>query len=319
MIHRMPSVRALAFTVSLALAAPVSAGEVTVRIDGRVSAVVQSPTSGPFVGAVAGSPVSLNVGLALPFEAVTVPNNASYWRFDTTQSSLAIGGASAAMTPHRLDLSDNPTGDRLRLDASVGSMQVQCVLDDPSGAWLGSTDVLALLGTSSLAGLQVVTGYASGNGGSIEFEVRAITVSLATVGASVCPAPAPNSSGAFGALAAFGSDQVAEGSLSLRASSLPPGALGLFLCSRTPGPSTAPGFPYPLCLGGSIGRFMSLAQSADAGGAITAALDLGAFPQPAQSVAVQAGETWYFQMWHRDSGVGVPSSGLSEAVAVMFL
>ncbi len=54
-----------------------------------------------------------------------------------------------------------------------------------------------------------------GNGGGIEFEVRAITVALATVGANVCPAPAANSSGAFGALAAFGSARVADGSFNL--------------------------------------------------------------------------------------------------------
>lgn len=139
---------------SLAFTAPVSSAEVIVRIDGRVSAILQSPTSGPFVGAVVGAPVTLSVGLAFPFQAVTSPTSVNHWNFDYAQSSLQIGAASAPMTPLRLDLKDHSSGDRLRLDASlVGSVVVQCVLDDPSGAWLGSPDVFALLGTSSLAGL----------------------------------------------------------------------------------------------------------------------------------------------------------------------
>jgi hypothetical protein len=150
-------------------------------------------------------------------------------------------------------------------------------------------------------------------------DARSITASLANVGGSFCPAPAANSTGASGELTAFGAPDVFENSLNLRASALPQGALGLFLCSLTPGPSTSPGFPYPLCLGGSIGRFVTLARSADASGAVTVALDLRSFPQPANPVAVQAGESWYFQAWHRDSGPGVPSSGLTDGVAVTFL
>jgi len=143
-------------------------------------------------------------------------------------------------------------------------------------------------------------------------------VALAATGATHCPAPAQNSTGALGALTAFGSSVVAEQRLHLAATSLPPGALGLFLCSRTPGPSTAPGFPAPLCLGGSIGRFVSLAGHIDGSGVLLRTLDLTSFPQPAQSVAVQAGETWYFQAWHRDVVAGAPGSGLSDGVAVTF-
>ena len=311
--------RAHLLAIALTLAAPAPAADVILTITANVRSVNPNPTSGPFVGTVPNTPVTLRVGLGYPFPPPSGGSTVDHFDFDIAQTSLEIGGVNAALFPWRLSIKDHPTGDRLRFEGSVGSSYLRCVIDDPSGAWLASPDLLGLLGTSSLSGLQVIQFELPGNGGLIEFDPRSITVSLVTVGASFCPAPAPNSSGALGRLTAFGLAEVSESSLNLRASSLPPGALGMFLCSRTPGPSTAPTFPYPLCLGGSIGRFVALARSADPSGVITAALDLRSFPQPAQPVAVQAGETWYFQAWHRDSGPGVPSSGLTDGVALTFL
>ncbi|MEL6908044.1 MAG: hypothetical protein AAFP22_21730, partial [Planctomycetota bacterium] len=67
-----------------------------------------------------------------------------------------------------------------------------------------------------------------------------------------------------------------------------------------------------LCLGGNVGRFNAPGQilSSGLGGAFALTVDLGAIPELAGLVAVQPGETWRFQAWHRDfvSGVGTTSN-----------
>lgn len=314
----MSHLRHLALAV--ALAAPATAHDVLLTITGTVRSVSPNPPpAGPFAGTVPNDQVTVQVALEFPFPSPSGGSTAIYWEFDPTQSSLGVGAVNEALYLTRLTVQDHPLLDRLRLEGVVGSSHLRCVIDDPSGAWLASTDLLGLFGTSSLAGLQVVEFQLFGNGLELVFDPRGISVALATVGSTVCPAPAANSTGAFGSLTAFGSTVVTEGSLNLRASSLPPGALGLFLCSRTPGPATVPGFPYPLCLGGAIGRFVSLAGPADASGSFTATLDLRSFPQPMQPVAVQPGETWYFQAWHRDQfGGGAPTFNFTNAVGVTF-
>ena len=42
-------------------------------------------------------------------------------------------------------------------------------------------------------------------------------------------------------------------------------------------------------------------------------------PQPMGTVAAQGGETWYFQLWHRDVVNGNASSNFSNACALYFL
>ncbi|MEO0661448.1 MAG: hypothetical protein AAFZ87_07925, partial [Planctomycetota bacterium] len=71
-----------------------------------------------------------------------------------------------------------------------------------------------------------------------------------------------------------------------------------------------------LCLGGMLGRSVgAFTQAADATGTFTVTADLTALPQPSSLVAVQPGDTWHFQAWHRDGPMG---SNFTEAVSVVF-
>ncbi len=117
--------------------------------------------------------------------------------------------------------------------------------------------------------------------------------------------PAPfNSAGLSGSMSALGSLTVASNDLTLVASDLPQGQFGIFVLSMTsdfvPGANgTSNG---NICLGGVVGRFDRPGEVLGTGalGTFSLAADLTTFPQGSGSVAVAAGETWYFQAWHRD-------------------
>ncbi|MEM8709622.1 MAG: hypothetical protein AAGG01_01605, partial [Planctomycetota bacterium] len=73
-----------------------------------------------------------------------------------------------------------------------------------------------------------------------------------------------------------------------------------------------------LCLSGSIGRFdgPGQIQATKALGRAVLQLDLDSHPTPSGPVAVQAGETWSYQCWFRDSTAGAPTSNFSDGVTV---
>ncbi len=128
----------------------------------------------------------------------------------------------------------------------------------------------------------------------------------------------PNSTGAPGALAGAGSDRILDGRLSLVAMDLPPMQFGLFAASRTQASvPNAGGSLGTLCLGGAVGRFNAPGQIRPTShlGRISLELDLGALPQPNGPVAAVVGETWNFQLWHRDLMPG-PVSNFTNALAV---
>ncbi|MEM8713428.1 MAG: hypothetical protein AAGG01_20985, partial [Planctomycetota bacterium] len=100
---------------------------------------------------------------------------------------------------------------------------------------------------------------------------------------------------------------------------MPPSAFGYLLCSRSSGSVNNPaGSAGRLCLGGAIGRYGDQIQSSGADGEITTSVDPGNLPQPSGMTAAAAGETWYFQLWHRDVSGGSVTSNFSNGCAVDF-
>lgn len=143
---------------------------------------------------------------------------------------------------------------------------------------------------------------------------------LGEVGLGYCDA-VPNSTGARGRMDALGSLSVGADALRLRASSLPPHRVCLFLS----GEGRADVFPIPssvgrLCLGGSLGRFNRPGQIrvSGAGGQVILDLDLSALPRGATLLSAAAGATWTFQGWHRDVDAGGQTSNFTDAVEVAF-
>jgi len=109
--------------------------------------------------------------------------------------------------------------------------------------------------------------------------------------------------------------------VTLEASNLPNASFGFFLTSQTQGLTMNPGGSTGnLCLGGAIGRYVGPGQIQNSGsaGAISLAIDLTMTPTPTGLVAVQAGETWFFTAWHRDSVSGNATSNFTDGVELAF-
>lgn len=136
------------------------------------------------------------------------------------------------------------------------------------------------------------------------------------IGARYCGMP-PNSTGLATVMDAFGKRQVSANDVTLRVSQAPPGQFGIFLASNAEGfVNNVGGTAGNLCLGGEIGRYPLIAI-VQPDGTFELPLDLQEVPRPSTTAAVQAGETWRWQFWHRDT----PAAGdgnLSRGYRITF-
>ncbi|MEZ6013838.1 MAG: sialidase family protein [Planctomycetota bacterium] len=152
-------------------------------------------------------------------------------------------------------------------------------------------------------------------------EVYSSSVHVAlSIGDPYCTA-VYNSTGARGRLEALGNGRVAQGELTLVGSDLPLNVAGFALCSLVQDfVPNVQGSSGDLCLGGAIGRGVGgVIFNTGASGTTRVEADLTALPQPTGSVAALAGETWNFQLWHRDQIAQVATtSNLTNAVSVSF-
>ncbi|MFT5733719.1 MAG: hypothetical protein ACJA0P_002930 [Planctomycetota bacterium] len=155
----------------------------------------------------------------------------------------------------------------------------------------------------------------NGNTGSFQAVIRATFVQE---GSQYCPGE-DNTTGRPARLAAVGSDVAAFNRMKLVATGLPSGTIALPLFSLTPGNGVQPpGSVGTLCLAGSIGRgYYSLIRSLshDTG---SSDVYLNAIPQPSGPQTVLPGETWYAQLWYRDSVGPTAVSNFSDAITIRF-
>lgn len=140
---------------------------------------------------------------------------------------------------------------------------------------------------------------------------------VGTIGSSYCSAT-PNSTGVQGTTFALGRTVASENDVILGATDMPPGAFGIFLVSETA--DQMPVSAGILCLGGDIGRYNRPAEifQVTAQGAAFARIDVAALPLGTGLTAVQPGETWGFQAWHRDVDAGTQLANFTLPVAITF-
>ncbi|MEZ6016192.1 MAG: hypothetical protein R3F49_13820 [Planctomycetota bacterium] len=202
----------------------------------------------------------------------------------------------------------------------------------PSTGMALLSDRLTQLGATGVAGWRlipaalsddgtVVGGYGYDPSGRARGWVAYLAPLDERVGAAYCAPTQPNSTGNASQLDLVGLANVHDDALFARASSLPPGAPALALVSRAPGLVVMPGgSDGNLCLGGAIGRYVAPGQIqlASPTGTFELALALDELPTPGGLVSASPGETWYFQVWHRDGGPATGSSNFTNGVSVTF-
>ncbi|QDV09161.1 hypothetical protein Poly30_47180 [Planctomycetes bacterium Poly30] len=127
----------------------------------------------------------------------------------------------------------------------------------------------------------------------------------------------PNSTGLPGAIAAEGSRFLSLNDLRVVATQLPPSSFGYLGISRSSTFLAMPGGSSGnLCIGPTVGRYVNQVQSSGASGKITTNVNLLAIPQPNGFVASLPGDTWYCQLWHRDSVMGSATSNFTDSLSV---
>ncbi|MEL6906366.1 MAG: hypothetical protein AAFP22_13220, partial [Planctomycetota bacterium] len=135
-----------------------------------------------------------------------------------------------------------------------------------------------------------------------------------------CQSTWTNSTGETGLLRAYGSRRASDANATLVASRLPVDQPVLFLGGTgLLWPTPVGGSVGRLCLGGSIARFNDSVQSSGLLGTAALRLDLDAIPLASGLAAVQAGQSWYFQAWHRDRIGLVTTSSFTNARRILFL
>jgi len=151
-----------------------------------------------------------------------------------------------------------------------------------------------------------------------QFELTDLVLGgFAPIGTNYCAAN-PNSTGATGYIAALGSPIAANNDLELYAFDLPANVFGFYVVAAgqvfVPNPGGTQG---NLCVGPSIGRMVTQIGNTGPGGFYAIPVDLLNLAQPSTTVAVQAGETWNFQFWHRDSNPGV-TANFTSGYSILF-
>ncbi len=139
-----------------------------------------------------------------------------------------------------------------------------------------------------------------------------------TLGTPYCQ-PTLNSANLQGTLAALGSPRAVDADLTLVSTNLPLNAFGYVVASESSGQMLpVAGSQGRICiLGPNIGRLGSTIQSSGATGTMSSVIDITLIPGNPSST-VMAGDSWSFQVWHRDAVGGSPTSNFTNAVSISY-
>ncbi|MEM1449413.1 MAG: hypothetical protein AAF726_17665 [Planctomycetota bacterium] len=307
-----------------------------------------TPTGNSVTGLVFGSGAIFVTGLTASADGSTwylsraVGNTTQIYEGDITTGSFTFLGT--ILNQVIIDISMSKAGEMYGISLNTSSLyQISPI--DGTAAFVGSlgysvqfaqgmdfdwlTDTLyATLyaggGVGAFAEIDVNTGLASNlevtTALDAEMEMAVQFPTDDFIGTNYCQTN-PNSTGASGSIAAFGNAFVISNSVELFASNLPNSSFGFFLVGENRGFVANPGGSAGnLCVGGMIGRYVGMGEIQNTGptGGFSLVIDLGMIPQPNGFVSVQAGESWRFQAWHRDSVGGSATSNFTDGLEIDF-
>ncbi len=229
----------------------------------------------------------------------------------------------AGAPPQTIPGSNDTVATRLvtRIDFMAGQERLRMWLNPATAHPATPADLDTLIADLRFDEMRLASG---GNNGDLYFWDNLVFEkgTAGGINTNYCGPAVPNSTGASGTIAGFGSTSIAANDVTLVANALPTNAFGFFLTSRTQGLIQNPGGSQGnLCLAGSIGRYVGPGQIKNSGttGSFSLALNLVNTPTPSGFVSVAAGETWYFQAWHRDSVGGLATSNFTDGMSIGFL
>jgi hypothetical protein len=127
----------------------------------------------------------------------------------------------------------------------------------------------------------------------------------------------PNSTGFASEISFLGSQSIGDNDVTLQTAGLPANQFAYYLVSPQSGfIANAPGSQGNICLSGTIGRYTSQIGQSTSAGLFTRSLGTSNIPviPPAN---INPGETWYYQLWHRDFNP-TPTSNFSRGIAITF-
>ncbi|QDV05238.1 hypothetical protein Poly30_07340 [Planctomycetes bacterium Poly30] len=163
--------------------------------------------------------------------------------------------------------------------------------------------------------------FSNSTNGNAGVAIVAMNFEQLGFGTVFCDPAVANSTGASGMMSADGSSLVSDNDVTLIADSLPNFSFGFFITSRTQGFIANPGGSSGnLCLSGAIGRYVGPGQIQNSGanGSISLAIDLTRQPTPNGLISVLPGDSWSFQLWHRDSVGGSTTSNFTNGLELTF-
>jgi len=179
--------------------------------------------------------------------------------------------------------------------------------DDGAAIWLRETST--------------AQGFGNLDGAYLEQDTLIGTQQLAR-GVQYCDAN-PNSIGTFGGRTStwlwIRGDGIETTTHYAIARDVPPNRFGYLIASLNTGDINMPGNSAGrICIGSPIGRFAAQIANSGPDGVIVTQIDPQLLPQPGMTVAALPGESWHFQLWHRDLDGGGSTSNFSNACRVVF-
>lgn len=161
--------------------------------------------------------------------------------------------------------------------------------------------------------------FTAGGCNDYSLQIMGAGPGVGPIGTNYCAAN-PNGTGATGAMSAFGSTAASMNDVVLTASNLPGNQFGIFVVGQIAVfiPNAGGTSNGNICVGGLVGRYNQAGQILSTGttGSISLPINLGTIPQGNGTAPTMAGDTWFFQAWHR-SDVGL-NSNFTDGLEISF-
>ena len=202
----------------------------------------------------------------------------------------------------------NVSADPEFVDQTAGDLRVlgsSPAIDAGSNAAVPGTVTLDAAGGERFQDLLLVADSGAGTAPVVDLGAFELQTEL---GEEVACTPQPNSTGSPSVLAANGSPFLNDNLVQLDVTGLPTGQFAYFVLSDATGSASVGS--GTLCLGPPIVRLYASLLNTGAAGSGSFVVDLTALPQ---GTVIAAGETWSFQLWHRDQGA---TSNFSNALGL---